>query len=237
MGFSLLARGMFAGVGELSRPWWQGLSTSTAASHVAAAKKLKRVRRKVNKSGTATSHIPSGTAHQAQLAQQAAAAAAATTAASAAVNSGSKEQAAGSLGNLGDYQPISSSSGASAEAAAGVNTSAEAAAAALQSYQPISADDALQVADSQQVEAVKQLGALEASVHQQLHSNPAVMGSAAALQDLIAHQQQPTDSSAAAATGAAAAAVAHPQLQHLHSLSESAMGAALRDAVAEPVQV
>eukprot|EP00775_Hariotina_reticulata_P009841 gene9841-10000_t len=46
MGFSLLARGVFAGVGELSRPWWQGLSTSTAASHVAAAKKMKRVRRK-----------------------------------------------------------------------------------------------------------------------------------------------------------------------------------------------
>jgi len=87
----------------------------------------------------------------------------------------------------------------------------------------------VQVGESQQVEAVKQLDALEASVHQRLHSSPAVMGSAAALQDLIAQQQQPVDSSAAAAAGAGAA---HPQLQHLHSLSDSAMGAALRDAIA-----
>jgi hypothetical protein len=235
MGFSLLARGAFAGVGELNRPWWQGLTTSTAASHVAAAKKMKRVRRKVNKSGTATSHIPSGAAHHAQLAQQAAAAAA-VAAASTASNIGSEVQPARGAGSFaGDQATSSSSSGsssnASAEASLGVSTSAEAAAAALQSYQPISADDALQVADSQQVEALKQLGALEASVHQQLHNNPAVMGSAAALQDLIAQQQQQAD------TSAAAAAAAHPQLQHLHSLSDSAMGAALRDAVAEPLQV
>jgi len=137
MGFSLLGRGMFAGVGELSRPWWQGLTTSTAASHVAAAKKMKRVRRKVNKSGTATSLVPSGAAHQAQLAQQAAAAAVATAAASAASSTDSEAQpASGTASSLGDVQPVASSSGssgASAEASLGGYTSGDAAAAALQS--------------------------------------------------------------------------------------------------------
>ena len=102
----------------------------------------------------------------------------------------------------------------------------EGAAAALQAYQPISAEDGLEVADSQQAEAVRSLGAMEAAAHQQLQSAPAVMGSATALQDLVLQQQQPGEQQQQ-----------QPQLQHLPSLSDSAVGAALRDAVAETVGV
>lgn len=212
LGFSLISRGMFAGVGEMSRPWWQGLSTDAAASH--RVKKVRRVRRKVNKSGTAGAVLPSGAAHQQQLAQQAAAVAVAGVVAPAeagaaadpASSSGSGEAAVAAADNLSNYQPVASSS-----------STVQAAEAALTSYQPISADDALEVSESQQVEAVKQLGSLEASLHQQMQSGPAVMGSATALHDLIEQQQQP------------------PSLQHQQSLSDSAMGGALRDAVAETV--
>jgi hypothetical protein len=210
MGFSLLARGMFASVGEMSRPWWQGLTQETAASHVAAAKKLKRVRRKVNKSGTATSTLPGAAAHQQAAAAAAAAAAVAVApgSSSSLVGDSSSSSLEGAAAaeqqqQLGDYQPIGSSSSSSVEAAA----------AALNSYQPISADDALEVSDSAQVEAVRQLGSLEASMQQHLEAGPAVMGGASALHELV---QQ-------------------PQLQHQQSLGDSAMGAALRDAVAESV--
>lgn len=199
LGFSLISRGMFAGVGEMSRPWWQGLSTDAAASH--RVKKVRRVRRKVNKSGTAGAVLPSGAAHQQQLAQQAAAVAVAGVVAPAeagaaadpASSSGSGEAAVAAADNLSNYQPVASSS-----------STVQAAEAALTSYQPISADDALEVSESQQVEAVKQLGSLEASLHQQMQSGPAVMGSATALHDLIEQQQQP------------------PSLQHQQSLSDSA---------------
>jgi hypothetical protein len=210
MGLSLLARGMFASVGEMSRPWWQGLTQETAASHVVAAKKLKRVRRKVNKSGTATSTLPGVAAHQQAAAAAAAAAAVAVAPGSSLAGDSSSSSLEGAAAaeqqqQLGDYQPIGSSSSSSVEAAA----------AALNSYQPISADDALEVSDSAQVEAVRQLGSLEASMQQQLEAGPAVMGGASALQDLVQQQQL--------------------QLQHQRSLGDSAMGAALRDAVAESV--
>jgi hypothetical protein len=51
------------------------------------------------------------------------------------------------------------------------------------------------------------------------------MGSATALQDLVLQQQQPGEQQQ------------QPQLQHLPSMSDTAMGAALRDAVAETVGV
>jgi hypothetical protein len=50
------------------------------------------------------------------------------------------------------------------------------------------------------------------------------MGSATALQDLVLQAQQPGQQQ-------------QPQLQHLPSMSDTAMGAALRDAVAETVGV
>jgi hypothetical protein len=52
-------------------------------------------------------------------------------------------------------------------------------------------------------------------MQQQLESGPAVMGGATALQEQLQQQQ--------------------PQLQHQQSLGDSAMGAALRDAVSEAV--
>jgi hypothetical protein len=51
------------------------------------------------------------------------------------------------------------------------------------------------------------------------------MGSATALHDLVLQQQQPGEQQQ------------QPQLQHLPSMSDTAMGAALRDAVAETVGV
>jgi hypothetical protein len=220
IGFSLIARGLFTGVGEMSRPWWQGLTTDAAASH--RVKKVRRVRRKVNKTGTAGAVLPSGAAHQQQLAQQAAtttlvAGAAAPAEAGAAPadiasSSGSTTDAA-AADSLNSYQPVVNGSS---------SNSVEAAEAALAAYQPISADDSLEVADSQQVEAVKQLGGLEASLHQQLHSGPAVMGSATALHHLV-EQQQHTEQQQ------------RPSLQHQQSLSDTAMGSALREAVAETV--
>jgi len=210
MGFSLLARGLFTAAGEVSRPWWQGLTTDTAASHVARAKKVRRVRRKVNKTGTAPTHVPSGAERQAQLAAAAAAAAAVAA---------DPEAGSSSSGALADYQPIAAAVGDVSS-----SSSVEGAAAALQAYQPISAEDGLEVADSQQVEAVRSLDSLEAAAHQQLQSAPAVMGSATALHDLVLQQQQPGQQQ-------------QPQLQHLPSLSDSAMGAALRESVAETVGV
>jgi len=206
MGFSLLARGLFTAAGEVSRPWWQGLTTDTAASHVARTKKVRRVRRKVNKSGTAPTHVLSGAERQAQLAAAAAAAAAVAA----------DPKAASSSSSLADYQPIAAAVGDGSSSLEG------AAAAALQAYQPISAEDGLEVADSQQVEAVRSLDSLEAAAHQQLQSAPAVMGSATALHDLVLQQQQ---------------LGGQPQLQHLPSLSDSAVGVALREAVAESVGV
>jgi hypothetical protein len=52
------------------------------------------------------------------------------------------------------------------------------------------------------------------------------MGSASALHDLVLQQQQQPGQQQQ-----------QPQLQHLPSLSDTAMGAALRDAVAETVGV
>jgi hypothetical protein len=209
MGMTLLSRGLFTAAGEASRPWWQGLTTDVAASHVARSKKVRRVRRKVNKSGTAPTHVVSGAERQAQLAAAAAAAAVAVDPAAAGVEGSSS-------GVLADYQPIAAAMGEG-------SSSMESAAAALAAYQPISAEDSLEVGESQQAEAVRSLGALEAAAHQQLQSAPAVMGSATALQDLVLQQQQPSQQ--------------QPQLQHLPSMSDTAMGAALRDAVAETVGV
>jgi hypothetical protein len=214
MGMSLLSRGLFTAAGEASRPWWQGLTTDVAASHASQVKKVRRVRRKVNKSGTAPTHVVSGAERQAQLAAAAAAAAASVAADPAAAG------VDGSSSPLGDYQPIAAAVG---DGSSRVEQSA--AAAALSAYQPVSADDSLEVADSQQAEAVRSLGALEAAAHQQLQSAPAVMGSATALQDLVLQAQQPGQQQQ------------QPQLQHLPSISDSAMGAALRDAVAETVGV
>jgi hypothetical protein len=148
MGFSLLSRGLFTAAGEASRPWWQGLSTDVAASHVAAAKKVRRVRRKVNKSGTAPTHVVSGAERQAQLAAAAAAAAAVAANPAAAGVDGS------SSSGLADYQPIA----AAVEAGSSSSADPAAAAAALSAYQPISADDSLEVGESQQAEAVRSLG-------------------------------------------------------------------------------
>lgn len=214
MGFSLLSRGLFTAAGEMSRPWWQGLTTDVAASHVARAKKVRRVRRKVNKTGTAPTHVTSGAERQAQLAAAAAAAAAVAADPAAARAEGV------SSSSLADYQPI-------AGAAGDGSSSVQSAAAALAAYQPISADDSLEVAESQQAEAVRSLGALEAAAHQQLQHAPAVMGSATALQDLVLQQQQQPGEQQQQ----------QPQLQHLPSMSDTAMGAALRDAVAETVGV
>jgi hypothetical protein len=125
-----------------------------------------------------------------------------------------------SSGVLADYQPIAAAVGEGSS-----SSSMESAAAALAAYQPISADDSLEVGESQQAEAVRSLGALEAAAHQQLQSAPAVMGSATALQDLVLQQQQPGEQQQ------------QPQWQHLPSMSDTAMGAALRDAVAETVGV
>lgn len=212
MGMTLLSRGLFTAAGEASRPWWQGLTTDAAASHVARSKKVRRVRRKVNKSGTAPTHVVSGAERQAQLAAAAAAAAMAADPAAAGVDGSSS-------GVLADYQPIAAAVGE------GNSSSMESAAAALAAYQPISAEDSLEVGESQQAEAVRSLGALEAAAHQQLQSAPAVMGSATALHDLVLQQQQPGEQQQ------------QQQLQHLPSMSDTAMGAALRDAVAETVGV
>jgi hypothetical protein len=214
MGMSLLSRGLFTAAGEASRPWWQGLTTDVAASHVARSKKVRRVRRKVNKSGTAPTHVVSGAERQAQLAAAAAAAAVSVDPAAAGVDGSSS-------GVLADYQPIAAAVGEGSSS----SSSMESAAAALAAYQPISADDSLEVGESQQAEAVRSLGALEAAAHQQLQSAPAVMGSATALHDLVLQQQQPGEQQQ------------QPQLQHLPSMSDTAMGAALRDAVAETVGV
>jgi hypothetical protein len=211
MGMTLLSRGLFTAAGEASRPWWQGLTTDVSASHVARSKKVRRVRRKVNKSGTAPTHVVSGAERQAQLAAAAAAAAVAVDPAAAGVD-GSRS------GGLADYQPIAAAVGED-------SSSMESAAAALAAYQPISAEDSLEVGESQQAEAVRSLGALEAAAHQQLQSAPAVMGSATALQDLVLQQQQPGEQQQ------------QPQLQHLPSMSDTAMGAALRDAVSATVGV
>lgn len=222
LGFSLIARGLSVAAGELSRPWWQGLSTDAAASH--RVKKVRRVRRKVNKSGTAGAVLPSGADKQQHLAQQAAAAVVVAGAATAPAEAGAAADAVSSSGSgealaaadgLSNYQPIASSHSSTVEAAE----------AALTAYQPISANDALEVSDSQQVEAVKHLGSLEATLHQQLQSGPAVMGSASALHGLLEQQQQQQQLSQQ-----------QPSLQHQQSLSDSAMGSALRDAVAETVQ-
>lgn len=211
MGMTLLSRGLFTAAGEASRPWWQGLTTDVSASHVARSKKVRRVRRKVNKSGTAPTHVVSGAERQAQLAAAAAAAAMAVDPAAAGVDGSSS-------GGLADYQPIAAAVGED-------SSSMESAAAALAAYQPISAEDSLEVGESQQAEAVRGLGALEAAAHQQLQSAPAVMGSATALQDLVLQQQQPGEQQQ------------QPQLQHLPSMSDTAMGAALRDAVSATVGV
>lgn len=217
LGFSLLSRGLFTAAGEASRPWWQGLTTDVAASHAARAKKVRRVRRKVNKTGTAPTYVASGAERQAQLAAAAAAAAAvaANPAAAGAEGSSSSSQ-------LADYQPIAAAVG---EGAGAESSSTAAAAEALAAYQPISAEDSLEVGESQQAEAVRSLGALEAAAHQQLQSAPAVMGSATALHDLVLQQQQQPGEHQ------------QQQLQHLPSMSDTAMGAALRDAVAETVGV
>lgn len=217
LGFSLLSRGLFTAAGEASRPWWQGLTTDVAASHAARAKKVRRVRRKVNKTGTAPTYVASGAERQAQLAAAAAAAAAVAADPAAAGAEGS------SISQLADYQPIAAAVG---EGAGAESSSTAAAAEALAAYQPISADDSLEVGESQQAEAVRSLGALEAAAHQQLQSAPAVMGSATALHDLVL-QQQPGEHQQQQ----------QPQLQHLPSMSDTAMGAALRDAVAETVGV
>jgi hypothetical protein len=213
MGMTLLSRGLFTAAGEASRPWWQGLTTDVAASHVARSKKVRRVRRKVNKTGTAPTHVISGAERQAQLAAAAAAAAVVADPAAAGVDGSSS-------GVLADYQPIAAAVGEGSS-----SSSMESAAAALAAYQPISAEDSLEVGESQQAEAVRSLGALEAAAHQQLQSAPAVMGSATALHDLVLQQQQPGEQQQ------------QPQLQHLPSMSDTAMGAALRDAVAETVGV
>jgi hypothetical protein len=219
IGFSLLSRGLFTAAGEASRPWWQGLTTDVAASHAVRAKKVRRVRRKVNKTGTAPTYVASGAERQAQLAAAAAAAAAVSVANPAAAGA----EGSSSSSQLADYQPIAAAVG---EGVTGVESSTAAAAEALSAYQPISADDSLEVGESQQAEAVRSLGALEAAAHQQLQSAPAVMGSATALHDLVLQQQQQGEHQQQ-----------QPQLQHLPSMSDTAMGAALRDAVAETVGV
>eukprot|EP00879_Flechtneria_rotunda_P000742 GHRR01000862.1.p1 GENE.GHRR01000862.1~~GHRR01000862.1.p1 ORF type:complete len:642 (+),score=246.10 GHRR01000862.1:97-2022(+) len=202
LGFSMVARSLFAGVGELSRPWWQGLSTDSAASHVARSKKVRRVRKKVNKSGTVSSQTPSAAAHQAQLAQQAAAVAAGLAVA-AATDGSSLPQ----LEGLTNYQATASISGSDGSSPAD---------AALQSYQPITADTEGLASRSQT--AAKQLGemSLEASLQQQLQSRPAVMGSATSLQDVI-EQQQPQQSLTDAAMGAASAALQGAAVQVVHA--------------------
>jgi hypothetical protein len=191
---------------------------------VAAAKKVKRVRRKVNKSGTvASGPALTGAERQAQLAAAAAAAAAV-----------SGSEAAGVSSALADYQPIGEAAAAAGGAVSSSSSGAEAAAAAaLSAYQPISAGDGLEVADdhARQVQALRGLGPLEAAVHEQLQSAPAVMGGHSALEDLIAQQRQPVE----AHQQQQQQQLGQQQLHHMPSLSDSAIGAALRDAVGEAV--
>ncbi|KAI8470469.1 MAG: hypothetical protein J3K34DRAFT_368498 [Monoraphidium minutum] len=83
------ARAAACAAGELSRPWWQGLATETAASHAAQRTRVRKVKRRVVKRAAA----PAPSAPAAGQEQQWAAAAQA--AALAAGASGSDEDAAG----------------------------------------------------------------------------------------------------------------------------------------------
>jgi hypothetical protein len=196
LGFTGVARLVSNAVGELSRPVWQGLTTTPAARRPV----IRRVRRKRPAGTVAPTQQQRVLGGAAAAVAGAAAAAVASPAVAEGVSSASEAGVSGQEQQqrvqppeaLGDYAPVAP---AAAGVAAEVGPSSSAAAAALQDYAPIGSSSGT-------------------GVEERLMEAPAVMGSVAQLQELGSQQQV---------------------LQRQGSLSDSSMGQALRDAVAEPV--
>jgi hypothetical protein len=192
MAMSAVARGMFATVGEASRPFWQGLPAAPAFEQgPRQSARVKRVRKK--KAPKAPIAIEQGAV--------VAVPAAAVAADGLAVASSSSSVPEGELSLEQRQLRLQQEE---------VGTSA-AAVAALDSYQPVSAADGMEVVpDGPEAAAA---GGVEAAAEAQLSSAPGVMGSAESLESLLRE----------------------PHLQHQPSLSDTAMGMALRDAVTQAV--